>query len=63
MARKSTVGNLYWSNAFVAIAQVFVGIAAATFFTGLLDLNRIAVVLFNTTIALIVFFIGRRFLK
>ena len=50
----------YWPNAFIAIAQVFLGVAAGTLFTGNLDQYRISVVILNLITSAAVFYIGRK---
>jgi len=53
----------YWSSVFVAIAQVFFGIAAVTFFTGGIDLSKIIVIIINLLLSVICWIIGWRFIK
>jgi hypothetical protein len=63
MARKVIQNNQYWSNAFIAIGQVFLGVAAGTFFTGTIDLYRALVVISNLIISVIFFWIGGKLSK
>jgi hypothetical protein len=60
MPRKITQkDNSYWSNAFIAVAQVFLGVSAAVFFTsGELDEPKIRVVIFNLLLSIIFLLMG-----
>lgn len=50
----------YWSSVMVANAQVFLGIAAATFFTGELDQKKVLVVLSNVILSALCWYSGWR---
>ena len=60
MPKKSSENTEYWPAAFIASAQVFLGVAAGTFFTSNIDLTKLRVVVFNLVLSLILFFAGER---
>lgn len=53
----------YWANVFVAISQVLFGIAAVTFFTGGIDVNRAIVIVLNLLSSAICWMVGWRLIK
>lgn len=63
MASRRLENSSYWSIASIAVAQVFLGVGAGTFFTGELDINKVFVVIFNITLSLVFFIVGGRIQK
>jgi len=48
----------YWANACIACSQVFLGIAAATLFAGVIDITKAAVIACNLVLAFCFLILG-----
>ena len=61
--RVSEKEGIYYSNLCVASSQVFLGVAAATLFTGSIDFGKMLVVILNFVLAISIAILGRWLLK
>mgnify|MGYP001615623045 CR=1 FL=1 len=59
----STKEANYWSNVCITSSQVFLGIAAVTFFAGVFDISKLIVIVLNSILALILWMVGWRIIK
>jgi len=59
--RKKSRQLQYRSQACIAIAQVFLGVAAATFFTPPLNLDKYFITILNVIITLVFLIIGSKY--